>query len=46
MAATKIIECVPNFSCGRDQTVIDALVASVRDTTGCTVVDVDAGEFF
>lgn len=41
---SKIVECVPNFSCGRDEKIIESLVASVRNTRGCTVVDVDPGK--
>src|SRR5688572_25458640 len=40
---TQIVECVPNFSEGRDRAVIDAIVAAVRATPGCTVLDVDPG---
>ncbi|KAJ9585543.1 hypothetical protein L9F63_002660 [Diploptera punctata] len=38
-----IVECVPNFSEGRDQKVIDAIADSIRSTPGCTVLDVDPG---
>jgi len=39
----KLVECVPNFSEGRDQKIIEAIVDSVRKTPGCTVLDVDPG---
>jgi len=39
----KIIECVPNFSEGRDRKVIDAISAAVRGTTGAELLDVDPG---
>jgi glutamate formiminotransferase/formiminotetrahydrofolate cyclodeaminase len=39
----KIVECVPNFSEGRDRAVIDAIAESIRGTTGCTLLDVDPG---
>jgi len=39
----KIVECVPNFSEGRDRAVIDAIADAVRATPGCTVLDVDPG---
>lgn len=39
----KLVECVPNFSEGRDRAVIDAIAAAVRSTAGCTLLDVDAG---
>ncbi len=40
----KIVECVPNFSEGRDQGVIEAIAAAVRATAGCTLLDVDPGK--
>lgn len=38
-----IVECVPNFSEGRRQEVIDAIACAIRDTDGCTLLDVDPG---
>lgn len=40
----KIIECVPNFSEGRDQKVISAISDAVRATPGATLLDVDPGQ--
>ncbi|PLX25799.1 MAG: glutamate formimidoyltransferase [Ignavibacteria bacterium] len=40
----KIVECVPNFSEGRDQSIIEAIAASIRETPGCTLLDVDPGK--
>ncbi|MBF0231586.1 MAG: glutamate formimidoyltransferase [Desulfamplus sp.] len=40
----KIVECVPNFSEGRDKTVIDAIADAIRKTQGCTLLDVDPGK--
>lgn len=40
---SKIVECVPNFSEGRDRAVIEALAQAIRETPGCTVLDVDPG---
>ncbi|MBI3931966.1 MAG: glutamate formimidoyltransferase [Acidobacteria bacterium] len=40
----KIVECVPNFSEGRDRAVIDAIADAVRRTPGCTLLDVDPGQ--
>ncbi len=40
----KIIECVPNFSEGRDQNVINAIADAIRDTPGCTLLNVDPGQ--
>jgi len=39
----KLIECVPNFSNGRDQDVIDAITGEVRATEGAVLLDVDPG---
>ena len=39
----KLVECVPNFSEGRDQRVIDLIATAIRDTAGCTLLDVDPG---
>jgi len=40
---SKIVECVPNFSEGRDQTVIDAISSAIGGTAGVTLLDVDPG---
>jgi len=40
----KIIECVPNFSEGRDQTIINAIAEAIRNTKGVTLLDVDPGK--
>ena len=39
----KIIECVPNFSEGRDPEVIEALSSAISSVAGCTLIDVDPG---
>ena len=39
----KIVECVPNFSEGRNQETIEAIAKAIRDTPGCTLLDVDPG---
>ncbi len=39
----QIVECVPNFSEGRDQAVIDAIAQVIRETDGCRLLDVDPG---
>lgn len=41
-----IIECVPNFSEGRNRRIIQAIAQAVRDTEGATLLDVDAGADF
>lgn len=40
----KIVECVPNFSEGRDRKVIDAIVAEIAKGGKVKVLDVDPGE--
>ncbi|HLA78040.1 MAG TPA: glutamate formimidoyltransferase [Vicinamibacteria bacterium] len=40
----KIVECVPNFSEGRDRAVIDAIAEAIRKTPGVTLLDVDPGQ--
>ena len=40
----KIIECVPNYSEGRDKTVIDAIVAAIQSVEDVKILDVDPGE--
>jgi glutamate formiminotransferase / formiminotetrahydrofolate cyclodeaminase len=39
-----IVECVPNFSEGRDRNKIDAIVAAFDSVDGADVIDVDPGE--
>jgi glutamate formiminotransferase/formiminotetrahydrofolate cyclodeaminase len=39
----KLIECVPNFSEGRDRVVIDAIAAEIAATPGAVLLDVDPG---
>ncbi|MCP3980597.1 MAG: glutamate formimidoyltransferase [bacterium] len=39
----KLIECVPNFSEGRDRGVIDAITAEISGVEGATLLDVDPG---
>ncbi len=39
----KLVECVPNFSDGRDPKVIEALVAAADGVEGTRVLDVDPG---
>jgi len=40
----KIVECVPNFSEGRDKEIIDAIADAIRQTNGCRLLDVDPGK--
>ncbi len=37
----QIVECVPNFSEGRNKAVIDAIAEAVRNTKGARLLDVD-----
>lgn len=39
----KIVECVPNFSEGRNEETIAAIGRAIESTSGCTLLDVDAG---
>ncbi len=39
----KLVECVPNFSEGRNRVVIDAIADSIRSVEGATLLDVDPG---
>lgn len=39
----KIVECVPNFSEGRDMAVIDAITAEIKRVPGVELLDVDPG---
>lgn len=41
---TRIIECVPNFSEGRDQTKIKAITDAISGVKGVKLLDVDPGE--
>ncbi len=40
----QIIECVPNYSEGRDRSVIDQIVKAIASVEGIKVLDVDPGE--
>ena len=40
----RIIECVPNFSEGRDKNVIDAITAEIVKVKGAKLLNVDPGE--
>lgn len=39
----KLIECVPNFSEGRDRSVLDAIAAEISGVEGAVLLDVDPG---
>jgi glutamate formiminotransferase / formiminotetrahydrofolate cyclodeaminase len=40
----KIVECVPNISEGRDESIINACADAVRGVDGATLLDVDPGK--
>lgn len=39
----KLIECVPNFSEGRDQNIIDAITNEISETDDVKLLDIDPG---
>ena len=39
----KVVECAPNFSEGRDEATIQAIASAIRDTEGCSLLDVEPG---
>ena len=39
----KLVECVPNFSEGRDKSVIDAISKRIKSIEGVVLLDVDSG---
>jgi glutamate formiminotransferase / formiminotetrahydrofolate cyclodeaminase len=44
MADMRLVECVPNFSEGRDAATIEAIADAVRQSPGVKLLDVDPGE--
>lgn len=40
---SQLVECVPNFSEGRNGKVIDAIANAISSTEGCLLLDVDPG---
>ena len=41
---SKLVECVPNFSEGRDRAKIDAITAVIEEVEGIDLLDVDPGK--
>jgi glutamate formiminotransferase/formiminotetrahydrofolate cyclodeaminase len=39
----RLVECVPNFSEGRDRAVLDAIAAAIAGVDGVTLLDMDPG---
>jgi glutamate formiminotransferase/formiminotetrahydrofolate cyclodeaminase len=44
MTVRRLIECVPNFSEGRDKKVIDAITDAIASVDGVKLLDVDPGK--
>lgn len=44
MAVQKLIECVPNFSEGRDMNVINQITSEIQAVEGVRLIDVDPGK--
>jgi len=42
----RLVECVPNFSEGRDRAIIDSILEPIITTEGVTLLDVDMGADF
>ena len=40
----KLVECVPNFSEGRDESIINTIVDNIQSVDNVTVLDVDSGK--
>lgn len=40
----QLVECVPNFSEGKDKKILDAIASSIKAVKGVTLLDVDPGE--
>ena len=40
----QLVECVPNFSEGRDRAVLDAIATAVTSVEGVGLLDVDPGQ--
>ncbi|MDX9957774.1 MAG: glutamate formimidoyltransferase, partial [Spirochaetia bacterium] len=43
MAGQKLVECVPNFSEGRDKSILDAISREIMSVAGVSLLDVDPG---
>ena len=41
-----LVECVPNFSEGRDKQLIEKITRPIRDSDGVSLLDVDMGHDF
>ena len=43
MSSKKIVECVPNFSEGKDKEIIDKICAAIETVDTVEILDVDMG---
>ena len=43
MTNAKIVECVPNFSEGKDKAVIDSICSEIKTVDTVEILDVDMG---
>ena len=43
MLVTRIVECVPNFSEGREKKIIDEIIKAIESVSGINVLDIDMG---
>ncbi|HQJ95715.1 MAG TPA: glutamate formimidoyltransferase, partial [Candidatus Cloacimonas sp.] len=39
----KLMECVPNFSEGRDSSILNAIAAAIKSVKGVVLLDMDPG---
>ena len=46
LMTSRLVECVPNFSEGRDKTIIDRIIQPILDNKGVTLLDIDMGADF
>nr|NIS41211.1 hypothetical protein [Desulfuromonadales bacterium] len=40
----RLIECIPNFSEGRDSSIIEAITGQIETVEGVKLLDVDPGQ--
>src|ERR1051326_9151720 len=42
--SNRLIECVPNFSEGRDPAIVEAIAEAIRSVDGASLLNVDPGK--
>ena len=42
----RLVECVPNFSEGKDKAIIDTIIQPILDNKSVTLLDIDMGRDF